>query len=111
MSDPTLTALAKEVRRRRTFAIISHPEHTLPVRRGQAATRLTPLRGLREERGTCDMVKSRQGETGRDGGFEYIAKYINPPMCICSRAMYLRGQHGTFGHMAEGERGQGAQGA
>ncbi len=65
--------IADEVKRRRTFAIISHPEHTLPVKRGQAATRLTLLRGLREESGACDMVKSRQGETGRDGGFEYMA--------------------------------------
>ena len=59
MSAATPERLRTEVRRRRTFAIITHPDHTLHVRRGQAATRLTLLRGLREERGACDMFKSR----------------------------------------------------
>ena len=43
MPDPTPSALDKEVRRRRTFAIISHPEHTLHVKRDQVRTRLVPL--------------------------------------------------------------------
>ena len=42
------------------------------------------------------MVKSCHVETGRDGGFVYIAAYIKPPGTPRSRAMYTQGVRMAF---------------